>query len=110
MVKSMADRLYLADLQAAVQLRYKCNARHLDSTYVEVKTNESDILWQGDVEEFELADHDHAKMCYAWLYIAPDGSKKYMTVLASRVIDSAQKAVGAALFYDAMPPVHPHES
>jgi hypothetical protein len=56
------------------------------------------------VEEFELARHKRAKKCYAWRHMESSGRSKIIAVLGSSLIDSAQKAVQAAIFTDTQPP------
>lgn len=63
-------------------------------------------MWEGNVEEFDLVGHRTAKICYAWLSVSEDDKTKIFTILKNRVINSATKAVQAAIFVDAQPSLH----
>jgi hypothetical protein len=60
--------------------------------------HEGKIVWDGDVEVFELIGHPIAKLCYAWSH-AIEGSTKhrYVAVLHQSPVDSPQAAVRAAI-------------
>ncbi|HTV62346.1 MAG TPA: hypothetical protein VMH30_07235 [Verrucomicrobiae bacterium] len=96
------DLDYLAMLQWEVQEKYKCTAVHRESVDVD-EVFDGDAIWEGRVEIFDLAGHAEAKTCYAWAYLEKDKewAARFITVLGSRVMDSPQKAVRAAIFYDA---------
>ena len=95
---------YLAMLQGEVQEKHKCTAVHRESVDVHEVFN-GDTVWKGRVEIFDLTDHAEAKECYAWAYREKDkeGTVRLITVPASQIMDSPQKAVRAAIFYDVQP-------
>jgi hypothetical protein len=92
---------YLAMLQGEVQEKHKCTAIHRESVDVHEVLN-GDTIWKGQVEIFGLTGHAEAKECYAWVNREKDkeGPVRLITVLASRLMDSPQKAVRAAIFYN----------
>ncbi|HEU5395709.1 MAG TPA: hypothetical protein VFV81_00980 [Verrucomicrobiae bacterium] len=93
---------YLASLRSAILLRHQCKSIHRDTAIVcHVVANR--VLWEGEVEVFELAGHERAELCYAWMSPQPD-SVKIITVLGNRVVNSALEAVRAAMFADVQPP------
>jgi hypothetical protein len=96
---------YLSALESAIRIRHKCNPTHRQTVFVRVKTKDLETVWEGLVEEFDLAGHRTAKTCYSWGNIAPSGRSKIIAVLESTLLDSAEKAVQAAIFTDAQPPV-----
>ena len=96
----MASKDYLAALQAAVKMKYGCKLNHRESVFVREKVG-GQTVWMGNVEVFDLLDHEKSRICYAWPHITPDGEAKYISVLGSRAVDSAKKAVQAAVFVDA---------
>lgn len=96
---------YLCALESAIRIRHKCNPTHRQTVFVRAKTQDDETVWEGLVEEFDLTGHRTARTCYAWRYECPNGSSKIIAVLRSKLIDSAQKAVEAAIFTDAQPPV-----
>lgn len=102
----MLDIDYLNALKGAVLIRHGCKANHKKTIYVNEQTLDKEMVWQGNVEEFDVVGHKTAKTCYAWLWVDDEGKCKVFTVLRNRVIDSATKAVQAAIFVDAQPPVH----
>ena len=61
----------------------------------------NEIVWGGYVEVFDLTSHETAKRCYAWQDISKEGIKIF-TVPESQLIYSAQRAVQAAIFVDAL--------
>ena len=96
---------YLNALESAIRIRHKCNPTHRQTVFVRAKTEDEETVWEGLVEEFELAGRQTAQTCYAWGHIEPNGRSKIIAVLGSKIIDSAQKAVQAAIFTDTQPPV-----
>jgi hypothetical protein len=96
---------YLSALELAIRIRHKCRPTHRQTVFVTTKTHDKETVWEGLVEEFGLTGHETAMDCYAWRHMCPNGSSKIITVLQNKFIDSAQKAVEAAIFIDAQPPV-----
>lgn len=94
---------YLSALESAIRIRHKCNPTHRLTIFVQVKTEDLETVWEGVVEEFDLAGHQTAKTCYAWGHVIPSGRSKIIAVLKSTLIDSAEKAVQAAIFTDTQP-------
>jgi hypothetical protein len=95
---------YLDELGAAIQLKYQCVPTHKGSVLVDERTAAGETIWEGEVEVFELSDPDGIKTCYVWMNRNGDKTR-IMTVLGSNVVDSPQRAVQAAIFVDAQPPV-----
>jgi hypothetical protein len=96
---------YLNALESAIRMRHKSIPIHRETVFVRAKTGDEEIVWEGLVEEFNLSGHQTARTCYAWLHTEPNGRSKIITVLHNMLIDSAEKAVQAAIFTDAQPPV-----
>lgn len=94
---------YLAELASAIRLQYKCSAIHCESVYVHEKTASGETVWLGNVEVFELTGCDRAHRCYAW----PDFGNgiRMVTILESKLIDSAERAVQAAIFSGTQSPM-----
>ena len=99
----MATKDYLETLQTTILLRYNCKAIHRETAFVQEKTGNA-IVWEGNVEVFDLKGHKSAKECYAWTDSPKSGRLKVVTVLGSHLIDSAPKAVQAAIFTDVQRP------
>lgn len=56
-----------------------------------------ETVWEGDVHVFELDGHPTAKRAYAWLYKDDDGRQQAKVVLHVPPVDSARRAVQAAI-------------
>jgi hypothetical protein len=95
---------YLSALESAIRMRHKCIPAHQKTVFVRERTADEETVWEGFVEEFELAGHKRAKRCYAWRYVESGGRSKIISVLGNNFIDSAEKAVQAAIFTDTQPP------
>ena len=95
---------YVRELQKVTELKYHCRAAHTQTVFVREESAENCIVWCGEVEVFHLTGHKSAKRCFAWQDIDHDGIKIF-TVLENRWINSAQRAVQAAIFMDVQQPV-----
>jgi len=93
---------YLEELQIAIRFKHRCNAAHKESVFVHEKTKSGETVWKGYVEVFDLSGYEEVKTCYAWLNRKVNGLK-ILTVLGNLLIDSAPKAVQAAIFVGAQP-------
>ena len=90
---------YIESLEAAIQLRHKCQPTHRETVFVHEKTKADETVWQGHVEVFDIAGHKKARTCYAWQN-DKYGEVKIFAVLGSSFIDSPKKAIQAAIFVD----------
>lgn len=101
----------ISSLESAIKIRYECRPTHKETVFVREKTVDNQTIWQGNVEVFDLEDHDHAKTCYAWQHTEERGRVKIFAVLGNEIIYSPSRAVQAAIFVDAQPPeIQPAES
>lgn len=91
----------LRELITAIALKHNCKAVYKETVLVHLSTADEETVWFGHVQVFDLIGHKRAKVCYAWRHHGPDGGMKPITVLGSRLVNSAQKAVQAAIFVDA---------
>jgi len=72
-------------------------------TYVETvpvtETFQGKIIWEGDVEVFDLENHPKAERVYAWAHSTGenDEGKRYVTVAHIPPVDSPQTAVKIAI-------------
>lgn len=60
------------------------------------------MMWEGEVEVFDLTGHNEAQRCYAWQHTDKDGTRIF-TVLGSHIASSAKRAIQAAIFVDVQP-------
>lgn len=88
-------------LQGEVQEKHQCAAAHRESVDVH-EVLDGVTVWKGQVEIFGLTGHAEAKECYAWANREKNeaGTVRLITVLASHLVNSPQKAVRAAIFYN----------
>ncbi len=98
---------HLLALQAAIQLKHQCRPVHRESVFVHETAGAKETIWMGTVEVFDLSGHKEAKICYAWQHVQDDGEVRIFTVLGNQFIDSANRAVQAAIFMDKQPAPHP---
>jgi hypothetical protein len=98
---------YLDNLKAAILIEHRCTPTHRGTRFVQETTSNGDTVWEGNVEVFSLLSHGQFKTCYAWQHTDDKGKLKIFAVQESQFIDSPARAVQAALFMDAQPPVAP---
>jgi hypothetical protein len=94
---------YLEALEAAILIKHKCKPTHRETVFVREETEEKETVWEGYVDTFDLTGHKEAKACYAWQYTDGKGGVKIFAVLENQFIDSAKRAVQAAIFMDVQP-------
>ena len=94
---------YLEALEAAILIKHKCKPTHKETVFVREETEGKETVWEGYVDAFDLTGHKAAKRCYAWQYTDDKGCVKIFAVLQNHVIDSARRAVQAAIFIGAQP-------
>src|SRR5215469_9833760 len=93
---------YFDSLEAAIIIGHKCQAVHRATAFVHERTEYGLTIWKGNVEVFDLQDHPTATTCYTWRYGDIDRSRIF-TILGNKLINSAQKAVQAAVCSDQQP-------
>lgn len=96
---------YIDALESVILVKHKCMPTHRETIFVRAETEDKETVWEGEVETFDLTGHKEAKRCYAWRYTDGRGGVKIFAVLENQFIDSAKRAVQAAIFMDAQPPV-----
>lgn len=92
---------YLARLQLAVEHLHKCGAVHRDTVPVH-EVFQGQLVFEGDIEVFDLNGHPKAKRCYAWSH--PDGAtnrdERFVAVLELPPVESALTAVRVSIVSD----------
>lgn len=88
---------YIQALQGAIQDLHGLRATHLESVPV-TETFKGKTVWDGTVEVFSVS-HPKAKKVYAWSHQEGEGDKhtRYYAILGLPPVDSARKAVQAAI-------------
>jgi len=87
---------YIEELKDAIRRLHGCEADYLESVPVR-EVYQGEVVWQGDVEVFEIRGHPTAKRCYAWSHDTDKTEKRFVAVLELPPVDSAQSAVKAAI-------------
>ncbi|HEV2318484.1 MAG TPA: hypothetical protein VGV18_01955 [Verrucomicrobiae bacterium] len=95
---------HLDELQTSIELRCRCSAVHRQTVFVHEKTADNETVWFGDVEVYDLTGCKEATRCYAWESI--ENGVQVVTILRSRLVDSPQRAVQAALFSGIQSPMY----
>jgi hypothetical protein len=96
---------YLKELTRAVEVSHGCKASHVETVQIR-EVFRGSVIWDGEVEVFELIGHAKAKRCYAWGYPeegGKDGQIEAVTVLGLLPVTSPLTAVRAAIASKAKP-------
>jgi hypothetical protein len=94
------DPAGLPALIDAIWHMHGAKATHVESIAVRETFNGA-TAWDGEVQVFELRGHPTAKRAYAWSHAAEGKKRRFYAVLHEGPIDSAVKAVRAAIVADA---------
>ena len=98
---------YLKVLESAIFIKHECKATHRETVFVRETTPDNETVWTGNVEVFDLAWHETARMCYAWVHNSENEPAKIFALPRNRAVDSPQQAVRAAIFAEAQPVIPP---
>jgi len=83
-------------LQTAIRAVHGCDSAHVETAKV-TELWEGLIVWQGEVEVFDLAGHPQASQAFAWSYKADNGRTQSVAVLKVPPIETPSDAVRAAI-------------
>jgi hypothetical protein len=87
-------------LREAIHNLHGCESVWIESVPVK-EIFESQTVWEGTVQVFDLVGHPTAKRCYAWSYETGEGGKRrFVAILHQDPVDSPQAAVRAAIVQD----------
>lgn len=88
---------YIDELRNVIRRLHGVESEHVESVPVKEVFREKTV-WDGVVEVFNLKGHPTAFRAYAWAHDTDDANKRrYVAVLHTHPIKSAQDAVKAAL-------------
>jgi hypothetical protein len=89
---------YLDELKAKIRLLHGCEATHRQTVPVK-EVFQAKVVWDGDVEVFDLTGHAKAARCYAWGYPSDKlpGELAVVAVLEIPPVVSPETAVRAAI-------------
>lgn len=86
-------------LQDAIRNLHGCESVFASSVEV-TKTYMDSVVWQGDVQVFDLISCPDAPRAYVWSYPTgedEDGPRRFVVVLHRDFVDSPSNAVDAAI-------------
>jgi len=91
-------------LQEAIRHMHGCGSIWVESVPVH-ETFNGEVVWEGDVEVFDLIDHPQAKRAYAWSSSTDTaGRRRFYAVLGVGPITDAVMAVRASIVADTKRP------
>lgn len=85
----------LKAFQKVIRETHGCSSRHFTTVPVTEKLR-GKVVWEGEVEVFDLIGHPKANICYAWSY-NDNGTTRTTAVLGLPPVDSAETAVKLAI-------------
>ena len=87
---------YLDEVRYAIKQLHGCESKHVQTVPV-TELFQGKIVWDGEVEVFDLMGHAKAKKAYAWGYPNLKGGLEVVAVLEIPPVESPQTAVRAAI-------------
>jgi hypothetical protein len=94
------DAAGLTALQDAIRHLHCCESRHVETAHVR-EEHGGQLVFERDVEVFELIGHPKAKRAYAWSEATTGNNRRFFAVLHTPPIDSPAKAVQGSIYVDA---------
>ena len=86
----------VAKLRDVIRDLHGVESSHVRSEPIH-ETFEGETVWEGTVEVFQVFGHKTATFAYAWGHETDEGGRAYVAVLGVPPVDSAQRAVQAAV-------------
>ena len=89
---------YIDELQDVIKRLHGSDAVHMETVPVK-EVFQGEIVWDGEVEVFDLTDHPETSRVYAWAFDREDESKptQVITVLQIPPATTPQNAVRASI-------------
>jgi hypothetical protein len=94
------DPAGLPALLDAIRHMHGSEARHVESVSVR-ETFRGQVVWDGEVQVFDLTGHPTARRCYAWSHATEGSRRRFYAVLHHPPVDSPVAAVRASIVADA---------
>ena len=89
----------------AIRHLHGCETTHRETVHVH-ETHEGEVVWDGDVEVFDLTGHAAATKAYAWSEATTGKKRRFFAVLHVPPVDSAVMAVRASILADLRSPTN----
>jgi len=87
---------YIEELSKAIAAMHECRCEHFGTEHVR-EEHKGELVWEGDVEVFQLEGHPDANIAYGWGWEADAGGIDYIGILRHPPVESCGDAVRAAL-------------
>jgi len=95
--RNLVNDVPIEALKEAIRNLHGCDSTWVESVPVK-ETFEGQIVWEGEVQVFDLIGHPTAKRCYAWSHATGGSDKRrFVAVLHQGPVDSPQAAVRGAI-------------
>lgn len=90
------DDAGLDALREAIRHMHGCESTWVESVPVR-ETFRGEVVWDGEVQVFELAGHPRAARAYAWSHVTEGSKRRFYAVLGLPPVVDAVTAVRAAI-------------
>jgi len=92
--------MVIQELKNTIEKLHGGTATHVETVPVKEVFGDK-VIWQGDVEVFDLKGNPKATRAYAWMHSLDDTeAKRHVAVLHVPPIDSPEAAVKAVIVYE----------
>jgi hypothetical protein len=99
----MTDPAGIPALQDAIRHLHGVESQHAETVHVR-EVHAGQLLWEGDIEVFQLVKHPKAKKAYAWSEATTGAKRRFFAVLHVVGVDTPVAALRASILADAKPP------
>ncbi len=87
---------HIERLHDAIRRLHGCESVHIETVPIK-DVFQGKVVWEGEVEVFNLTGEFGERHCYAWSQPEDDGSERFFAVLKTPPIDSPIDAVRAMI-------------
>jgi hypothetical protein len=92
----MTDPAGIPALVEAVRHMHDCGAKWVETTHVR-EEHQGALVWEGDIETFELVGHAKVKTAYAWSEATTGTKRRFFAVLHVPPVDSPAQALRVSI-------------
>jgi hypothetical protein len=96
----MTDPAGIPALQDAIRHLHGVESEHVETAHVR-EMHKGALVWEGDIEVFQLARHPKATKAYAWSEATTGNKRRFFVVLHAVGVDTPLMALRASLLVDA---------
>ncbi|MGA2447043.1 MAG: hypothetical protein ABTD50_00030 [Polyangiaceae bacterium] len=103
----MTDPAGIPALIDAIRYLHKVEATHVETVHVR-EVFRGELVFERDVEVFDIVGHPKAKRAYAWSEATTGSKRRFFATLHIAPVDSPIAAVRASILADAEPLTKPN--